>query len=129
MKNKEVNRFLYIVSICSPIIYLLLNRIYIMLQAFYSPNFESPLYMFFLIILTPIVVSILFFYKIVNQKKMSTGINKTINILVTVFLIAGITSFYLPYGIIYIVSNDPMLTFVFCLQLCSLAYDLFYNRS
>lgn len=125
MKNEKFKNFLYFVSCLAPIIYILLDKIKNLLKEYYSKNFEMPLYVFFLSVLIPIVVSVLFFTKILFQKKMVSRSSKNLNILVTILLIMAIVLFYNTFNLLFFVSTYPMLTFIFCLQLCSLTYDLF----
>lgn len=129
MKNKKYHRILYFVSSFTPIIYVILNIIANSLKAFYFRNFEVPLYVFFLNILTPIIVSVLFYIKISFQKIMASSLNKSLNILVTILLIMAIFLFYNAFNLIYFVSTNSMLTFIVCLQLCSLFYDLFFKKT
>ena len=128
MKKKDCNRILYFVSIFAPIIYIVLNKIQNLQQISYARNFGTPIVVFFLSILTPIVVSFLFFVKILFQRKMGSAISKSLNILVTVLLIIGIVLFYKGFDFWFLAGDNPMLIFISCLQICSLVYDLFLNR-
>jgi hypothetical protein len=125
---KKNDRVLYSVSSFAPIIYIILNLAQNSLQTFYSKNYELPLFSFVLSVVIPIIVSVLFYIKILLQKTMVTSFSKNLNILVTILLIAGIIIFYDTFTILYFVTTYPMLTFVFCLQLCSLTYDLFLRK-
>jgi hypothetical protein len=129
MKIKKYHQLLYFISSFTPIIYVILNIIQNSLQSSYSKNFELPLYIFFLNVLTPMIVSVLFFIKIFLQKEMFSRLSRNLNILVTVLLIMGIILFYNIFDLLHFVSVNPMLTFMFCLQLCSLCYDLFLKKT
>lgn len=127
MKNKKHYKVLYFISSFAPIIYVILNKAQNSLQEFYSMNFELPLYFFILSLLTPIIVSVLFCIKILLQKQMVSSFSKNLNIFVTILLIVGIILFYYnkTFDLLFFISTNPMLTFILCLQLCSLIYDLF----
>lgn len=120
--------FYYMCSF-APIIYVILKTVRNSLQTLYSQNYEFPLSVFILDLLIPISVSILFFYKIILQKKIITRFSVILNILVTILLIAGMIWFYKISNLLFWVSSDPMLTFICCLQLCSLAYDIILQRA
>jgi len=129
MENKACNKIFYFVSVFAPVIYMIFDKIQNFLQTPYSQNFKMPVYVFFLSILTPVVVSVLFFVKIFFQKKMVSNISKYLNILVTVLLIVGIVVFYKVFNFWFFVTNNSLLTFIICLQICSLVYDVFLNRN
>ena len=124
MKNRKKGSVLYFVSVFVPIIYLVLDIAQTYMKAWYSKNFEYPLILFILNIFTPVIVSVLFFVKISLQKKMLSKCSRILNIVVTILLIAGILLFYNPFNLLYLVMRSPMLAFVFCLQICSLIYDI-----
>lgn len=127
MENKTCNKIYYFVSIFAPVIYMTFDRIQKFLQISYSRNYEMPVYVFFLSILIPVVGSLLFFVKIFFQKKMGSNISKNLNILVTALLIAGIIVFYNPFNFWFFVTNNALLIFIICLQICSFVYDVFLN--
>jgi|GEM_PF-6930988 len=129
MENKACNKIFYFVSVFAPVIYMIFDKIQKFLQTSYSQNFKMPVYLFFLSILTPVIVSVLFFVKIFFQKKMVSNISKYLNILVTVLLIVGIVVFYKVFDFWFIVTTNSLLTFIICLQICSLVYDVFLNRN
>lgn len=123
------NRMFYYMCSFAPIIYVILKTVRNSLQTLYSQNYEFPLSVFILDLLIPISVSILFFYKIILQKKIITKSSVILNILVTILLIAGMIWFYKISNLLFWVSSDPMLAFICCLQLCSLAYDIILQRA
>lgn len=125
MEEKVCNKHFYFVSMFAPVIYVIFDIMQKLLQTSYSKNFETPVFAFFLSILSPVIVSVLFFVKILFHKKSSS---KILNSLVTVLLIGGIIYFYNAFGFLFFVINNPILTFIVCLQICSLVYDLFLNR-
>lgn len=125
MEEKICNKHFYFVSMFAPVIYVIFDIMQKLLQTSYSKNFEAPVFVFFLSILSPVIVSVLFFVKILFQKKSSS---KVLNSLVTVLLIGGIIYFYNALEFLFFVINNPILTFIVCLQICSLIYDLFLNR-
>ena len=129
MENKACNKIFYFVSVFAPVIYMIFDKIQKFLQTSYSQNFKMPVYLFFLSILTPVIVSVLFFVKIFFQKKMVSNISKYLNILVTVLLIVGIVVFYKVFDFWFFVTNNSLLTFIICLQICSLVCDVFLNRN
>lgn len=126
MKN---NRIFYYMCSFAPIIYVILNTVRNSLQTLYSQNYGFPLSVFVLDLLIPVSVSILFFYKIILQKKMMTKSSVILNIVVTMLLIAGMILFNKISNLLFFISSNPMLAFICCLQLCSLAYDIILQRA
>lgn len=129
MNKKVCNKYLYYVSSFAPVIYVTLDMIQKLLRTSYSTNFETPILAFILGIVTPAIVSVLFFIKAAFQKRMASGSSRTINILVTILLMAEIICFYTGFGFLFFVINNPAVTFIACLQVCSLVYDLFLNKN
>ncbi len=76
----------------------------------------------------PIVVSILSYIKIIMQNKTPVWFSRLINILVIVLFTVAIIVFYQPLGLGWFISTYILTTFVFYLQLCSLAYDVFFRK-
>lgn len=128
MENKTYNKIFYFISIFAPVICMTLDAMRNLLQTSYSRSFEVPVFVFFLSVLMPVVGSFLFFAKILFQRKMGSNISKGLNILATVLLIVGIIVFYKPFDFWFFTTNNAVLTFIICLQICSLIYDIFLNR-
>ena len=130
MKNEKKRKTLYAVISFATVIYFIASDITLaFLKIYYSRNYEFPTFKLVLSILTPIVVSIMIFIKILLQKDLSVQFSRHINIIVTIVFAIGAVVFYKPFHLLYFIFTYPVLIFVFCLQLCSLAYDLLSKRN
>jgi len=133
MKNIKNKKTLYAVVSVTLVLYVIASDVARdFLRVLYSRTFQTPVLTFVLAILTPIVVSILIFAKVLLQKNIPVQFSKIINISVTILFVVGVALFYnalVLFGLLHIIVTYPMATFIFCLQLCSLAYDLLPNRN
>ena len=98
-----------------------------------STTYQYVTITFLLSILTPILVSILFFIKILLQQSISVPFSRVINMVATILFVIGApfllkASSYNLWYLLHFVLDYPMYTFIFYLQLCSFGYDLFSKR-
>lgn len=122
-------RYLYDVSIFAPVIYAAFFMADRELREFYAKSFEAPVGVFYLSILVPVAVSLLFFVKILFQKRMCSRGSRTLNILAAGLLAGGVIVQYHSFGPLFLVVNKPDLSIVICLQICSLVYDRYLIRN
>lgn len=124
-------RYLYYVSIFAPVIYAVFDTAQKELRAFYARSFDTPVGVFYLSILAPILVSILLFVKIRLQKRMCSRLGRNLNIFAAVLLVGGAIAQYRAFGplVLFVSMNKPDLSIVICLQVCSLVYDWHLSRN
>ena len=88
-----------------------------------------PMLAYALYIAIPIVVSILFFFKIIIQNKIPVWFSRLVNIIVLVLFVVAVNVFYHPSGLVSFISTYILAAFIFSLQLCSFVYDVFFRKS
>jgi len=88
-----------------------------------------PMLAYALYIAIPIVVSILFFFKIIIQNKIPVWFSRLVNIIVLVLFVVAVNVFYHPLGLVSFISTYNLAAFIFSLQLCSFVYDVFFRKS
>jgi len=81
--------------------------------------------LFSIAILSPVITSILLFAKISLQREVPVRFSRIVNLAATVAFAIGAAVFYRVFSILSFVSASPAMALILCLQLCSLAYDLF----
>lgn len=99
----------------------------VVLKAYKQFAFPSML-TYALYISIPIVVSILSYIRIIMQNKTPVWFSRLTNIIVIVLFVIAINVFYHPLGLAWFISTYILTTFVFYLQLYSLAYDVFFRK-
>jgi len=72
-----------------------------------------------------VITSILLFAKISLQREVPVRFSRIVNLAATVAFAIGAAVFYRVFSILSFVSASPAMALILCLQLCSLAYDLF----
>jgi len=97
------------------------------LEAYKQFSFP-PMLAYALYIAIPIVVSILFFYKIMMQNKIPVWFSRLVNIIVIVLFVVAVYVFYHPLGFASFISTYILAAFIFSLQLCSFVYDIFFRK-
>lgn len=122
-------RCLYYVSIFASVIYAVCCIADRELREFYARSFDAPVAVFYLSIVAPIAVSILFFVKILFQKRMCSRVSRTLNILAAGLLAGGAVVQYHAFGPLFLAMTKPDMSIVICLQICSLVYDRYLIRN
>lgn len=89
----------------------------------------STMPVYYLYIFTPIVISSLSFIKIKMQNRMPVKFSRLLNIIVIIFFVIAVKLFYHTLGFMHFISTYIFTAFVFYLDLCSLAYDIFIRKS
>lgn len=125
MRNVKNDMVIYaVVSLAAVAFIIAMDVTYNAYKQFYSfPKLAIMLY-----IITPIVVAILSYIKIMMQKRIPIRFSRIINSIAVVLLAIGVIAFYHPLSLFTLITRNLMTTFFFWLQLCALAYDLFFRR-
>lgn len=126
MKNNK-NYLMIIYAIVHILAIALTVIMDIILRAYRQFAFPAML-TYHLYMSVPILISILSFIKIMMQSKISAWFSGLSNIIIIVLFVIVIKFVYRPLGMVSFISTYNLTAFVFYLQLCSLAYDIFFRK-
>ncbi len=75
--------------------------------------------------LFPIVIAVLFFFKLILQRRMPASLSLWTDLIGIVLLLIGIAVWCRPLSPLFLlIGFSPVFTVFFCLQVCALIYDL-----
>ena len=130
MKSNKREKIRYaIVSFATVVIPVMADALRDYIDVMYSRSFMFPLGRFMLAIFVPAVLAVLIFIKVMIQRNMPVRFSRLINVATVGVFILGIVFFYKPVGLLQTILVYPITMLIACFQLCSLAYDLFFQRS
>ena len=128
MKNRKA--IYSVLSFAAVIVPIALDSALRRVRVYYARDPKAVLLsaLFSIAILSPVITSILLFAKISLQREVPVRFSRIVNLAATVAFAIGAAVFYRVFSILSFVSASPAMALILCLQLCSLAYDLFRSE-